>query len=216
VSADTLLWAAIGVTVWAALLAAFMALGAAAKRGDEQLAAHYDALRTEDADATARPASPSELLAEAGRVLGAGRVALLAAGEGAGAVRVLACHPRRESDRAVDVHVVASALIGEAIVVAHTPPPIDGPERWAVQAVAVPVGQARANPGVLYLDGFPHARTLGAADRRFLVECAVGAAALIEPRFTRDPAPAARRQRPPAFTPQEPADAKHSNPPTVP
>jgi hypothetical protein len=218
VSAEVLLWVAIGAALWAAGLVAVIALGAAAKRGDEQLDAQYDALRTEDATATARPATSAEVLSEACRVLGAARGALLVAGDTAGTPRVLARHSRPEIPEHgdVDLHVVASALTGEEIIVAHTTPLIDAPERWAIKALAVPVRQPGANRGVLYLDGFADARTLGPSDRRFLVECATRAAPLMEPRFTRAPATAVRRQPRPAAASQGPADAGGSDPSTAP
>jgi hypothetical protein len=218
VSADVLLWVAIGAALWASGIVALMALGAAATRGDEQLAAQHDAARAADAGATGRPPTPAEVLSEACRVLGAARGALLAAGDTAGTPRVLARHPRPETpeDGGVDLHFVASALAGDEIIVAHTPPLIDTPERWAIKALAVPVRQPGANPGVLYLDGFAEARTLGASDRRFLVECATRAAPLMEPRFTRDPATAVRRQPRPAGAPQGPADAGRSDPSAAP
>jgi hypothetical protein len=206
---------AIVAALWVAVLVVLVALGVAAKRGDEQLAAQFEALRPDEPNAAARPASPSQVLAETCRVLGAGRGALLAAGDAADAPRVLACHPRRvPDDPAFDGHVVAGALLGDAIIVAHTPVG-DRPGRWAIRALAVPVGQAGARPGVLYLDGFRGERTLGASDRRFLDEAAASAAPLMEPRFTHDPAAPARPRRPAASAPRGSADAKRSNPPTA-
>lgn len=190
-SAETLLWIAIGVALWVAVLTVVVALGMAAKRGDAQLATP-----DEDAHELAAgtvPVSSSEILADACRVLGAGRGALLAARDTADEPRVLACHPGRESlaRRAADPQLVACALAGEGIVATHAPVP-DRPERWAVQALAVPVGATHAHRAVLYFDGFRTGHVLGTSDRRFLAECAAGLGALVEPRFTRAPA-AARR-----------------------